>query len=148
MTYFTFSEKAATIHQIDGKIRDASGRFFTKIKYFSKKFKAVESLKFNPFDSKYKKPVKCQTFFSHLLLNARQIDISLDIITLNFELSYDWFPMNELGNLYFSLHSPNTIPEMTLENYIILKPKIQYRFAYSQIKTELLDSRYDTNCFE
>ena len=109
------------------------------------------SLRYNIFDRSQfipNKEVKCITIFSHLIKNNRHIKMNLDILRPNFQLSYDWFPMDSISFIYFSIHSPNTLPELTLENFMLMNPQTHYRFAYSLIKTELLNSRYDTNCFD
>ena len=132
-----------------GLIRDKSSKLIKK-NFISDRdgLSAIDSLKFNPFDRSYTKPIKCITFFSHLVKKTRNLEMILDYLLFNFKLSYDWFPINLISTVYFSIHSPNTLPDMTMENFMIINPKNTYNFSYSVIKTELLDSRYDTNCFE
>jgi hypothetical protein len=47
----------------------------------------------------------------------------------------------------FSMHSPNTLPQMESEdNYIRLRAGYSYSISYSRINTKLLPPYYSTNC--
>ena len=95
------------------------------------------------------KLVKCFTFFSALTHNWREFKIDLEKVTLYYTHQDNWFPTFSETNFYVSIHSPNSLPEMTQDiQFKPLLPNSYYRISYSQINTQLLGTGYDSNCFE
>ena len=84
----------------------------------------------------------------------RPFKINLENILIRLGHSTSWFPHQDLrsqpsmNEYVISFHSPNTIPQYTMKNFMAVQAFKSYTFSYSLVKTELLDSRYDTNCFE
>ena len=91
---------------------------------------------------------ECFTFFSSLNEQWRDFQMNLDRITIMELMShYKWIPPTERDTFYFAVHSPNTIPDLTDENFVEIRNDHFYLFYYSQLNIERLDSNYETNCY-
>jgi len=92
---------------------------------------------------------KCFTFFSKFSNRWKNFKIKDKIFKFLIFRDKDWFPpdANYKEFYYFSIHSPNTLPEMEYEdNYIKLNFGYFYHIYYSRIYTKLLPPSYSTNC--
>ena len=94
---------------------------------------------------------KCYTFFSALRKKWTDFELELDYLTINVSHDNLWFPSGfydmRANAIFFAMHSPNLLPSlMNGENFVILQPQVHYLLTYSQIITELLGNRFDTNC--
>ena len=94
---------------------------------------------------------KCYTFFSALNKKWRDFELEVDYITIQVNHQNLWFPPNIYDNnsneIFFAMHSPNVLPTLMVgENFLIIQTQSRYILTYTQITTELLDSKYDTNC--
>ena len=93
---------------------------------------------------------KCFTLFSSLSKVWREYKINLDKIEIRIFDDLYSYP-EQLGDVYFTVHSPNSLPDFIFGgNFQILKRSEGYTrlITYSQINLNVLDHRYDTNCFE
>ena len=97
---------------------------------------------------------KCFTFFSSLLKQWRDFLFKPNVIEFKlfpspYRYPYHWLPNpNLLSTFSFFIHSPNILPDYNTQNYITVGTDEAILLHYSQIKTELLSSGYDTNCFD
>ena len=98
--------------------------------------------------------IRCLTFFSHLLKKYRDLKINLFHILIHLFTPPSWYPPPifkpnwMFGKIYVQIHSPNTLPEFNGEDFVKVNPFTSNTFSYSQIRTELLDKQFDTNCFK
>ena len=90
---------------------------------------------------------KCFTLFSYLDRSSRNFKINLEHISINLKLSYKWFPLHLMSNIFFAFHSPNSFPsENDITGFDYRTMIIQSE--YNQISLQLLGNSYDTNCYE
>ena len=83
-------------------------------------------------------------FYNNIL---REYDINLKGIDIAIYYKQNWFPINKMSEIYFSMHSPNTIhQDLTDEHFISLKTGQYYIIAFNRLKTILLKPPFDTNC--
>jgi len=133
-----------------GRVRDK----FTNIKYTH-----IQNM--NPIKSftaiNDERPNKCFTFFSKF--NSRRDEFVMDLSHFEIEIRFnDSIQINttlyscpyDLGDysIYFSLHSPLSLPQLTKTNYIKLIQNKEYKISFSRIVTKLLSSPFNTNCRE
>ena len=122
-------------------------RNYSKFKLSDENTEPIESLSLYGYSISTIR--KCFTFFSSLSLKWRNFTMNLDYLSIRLEHSNSWSPSIDFEEYYLSIHSPNTLPELTNdENFIVMNASKDYSVTYSQINTELLDSGYDTNCFK
>ena len=91
---------------------------------------------------------KCFTFFSALNKKWRIFKNYTKYIYIRVINDDKIFPLGYYQNIYLSLHSPNTLPDANGGNYHFLTMGKVYTIKYSRILTRLLESNYDTNCFD
>ena len=89
---------------------------------------------------------KCFTFFSYLDQISRKIYIDLFNLNIMFRATYNWFPLYLLKSIFMAVHSPNSLPISHDTSWNSISINKVNLISYNQIKTELLNSRYDTNC--
>ena len=104
----------------------------------------IESIIMNIDEQNGLEVKKCFTFFSALQKFWRNFTVKMSLAEIHMRSDYMWMP----DHFYFSMHSPNTLPSMTKENFIKLSTVKSHVIYFSQIKTELLGKGYDTNCYE
>ena len=93
------------------------------------------------------KAVKCFTFFSWKFEAWNNYKLRLQQIEFHVWPTRYWFyDVRMWKELWLSIHSPNTIPNFNLENFIKVDFDDYARFHISQVNTELLGKGYDTNC--
>ena len=105
----------------------------------------IESLKvsyFGGYDAQ-----KCFTSFSYLKPIWRTFQFKLDSLEIHLQPKFDWMPSQKFREIMFSIHSPNTLPDVSWENYNVLPMGKIHDMMFNQIHTELLGDGYDTNCF-
>ena len=91
---------------------------------------------------------KCITLFSALDRAWRNFTMKVIRFDLFIQPNYEWMPPESYRGIYFSLHSPNSLPRIKEENFIYLYNKDLHEIFYTQINTELLGNGYDTNCHD
>ena len=106
----------------------------------------VESVNIQWYD-KQSFIVKCWTSFSHLQKKWRDFQMSFELIEVYLYPGSKWLPRGKFYELFFAIHSPNTLPDLTEQNYKRLSTGKINNFHYSQINTKLLGEGYDTNCY-
>ena len=88
---------------------------------------------------------KCFTQFSAISEYWRSFQIDLKMIEIQGYMNYRLLP--PIGNMLLSIHSPNSFPDFSTSNsFIELESSKITEIKYSQIRTELLGGKYDTNC--
>ena len=119
-------------------------------KYFGNLlYEPVESIKIEVNEQSQVELQKCFTFFSGLESFWRNFTFKLSLIEFHlFPRYFIWVPDQLFKEISFSMHSPNTLPRMNKENFILLKTDLIHNFQYSQINTKLLGKGYDTNCYD
>ena len=95
-------------------------------------------------------PMKCLTLFSQLCPVSRKFKIDLKYISLTLEAGAYSFPPHFTQKISLYIHSPNNFPRIGKDTPIIQDIKKAYltTIRYNQITTMLLDSHYDTDCYE
>ena len=91
---------------------------------------------------------KCFTFFSVLNKKWRTFKNNVKFIHLRVINDNKIFPLGSYNTIYFSLHSPNTLPDVNGGNFNFLTMGRVYTIKYSRVLSRLLDRNYDTNCFD
>ena len=94
------------------------------------------------------KPYKCFTFFNSIESAWCNLNIKPNLIALFLEPFYDWMPVDNYQGLHFYLHSPNSFPRLSEENFFYLDKKFIHTILYTKINTQLLGSGYDTICYD
>ena len=131
-----------------------SGKKLRQIKTFNEQDKnilkdsqkyPVESLKIQWYDKHSFITEKCWTSFSHLQKKWRDFQMSFELIEVYIKPDSNWLPRDKFYELHFSIHSPNTLPDLMEQNYKRLSTGKINNFHYSQINTELLGEGFDTN---
>ena len=92
--------------------------------------------------------MKCFTVLSHLNKMYRDMKFDLKQLNVKIELPENSNSFDNYRECSISLHGANTLPNMIDDETISLIYEIENRISYNRISTELLDSRYDTNCYE
>ena len=96
---------------------------------------------------------KCFTLFSHICQVSRKLKVDLKLINVYLKADAYSFPPHINQKINIFIHSPNSLPSFLLEKDTpivldIKKSPVLTNIEYNQVTTELLDSNYDTNCFE
>ena len=93
---------------------------------------------------------KCFTFFSALQKQWRDFKINIKSIFFQILRPYpDNFYPYDNGTFHFAIHSPNTLPVLSNgKDFMHLENNLKYNLHYSRVETQLLDSGFDTNCFD
>ena len=110
--------------------------------------KIIESIKYHGYSGAN---FKCFTLFSQICKVSRKLKIDLKHITIYLKADAFSFPPHINQKLNLFVHSPNSLPQFDQDTPIvqdIKKSLISTTIEYNQVTTELLDSSYDTNCFE
>ena len=93
------------------------------------------------------KTEKCFTYFSALDKKWRNSNIHHDAIYATLYFNEVDINLNKFEEFKFAIHSPNTIIELNDENFEYMSLNKSITVTYSQLSTQLLDHKYDTNCF-
>ena len=91
---------------------------------------------------------RCFTYFNWLKPIWRKYRRPFEVILIGINYDIKHFPKRILNQVYFMIHSPNQLPEFTENNCELLALGKGYVITYSQLRTQLLDSNYDTNCYQ
>ena len=124
---------------------DLFGTYFNKswvdLTNYSFRVEPIESISTRYWDDR--EIEKCFTFHSYLQPIWRETKFKLE--DMMFFINY-WLPQQIVPEIKISMHSPNTLP--LLRDFLVIPTHIPSTVQFSQIKTELLGSDYDTNCQE
>ena len=98
------------------------------------------------FDVEHNIPLtfKCFTLFSHSTSSWSDINMNFDSINLTLKLDKKSYPYTSMNVLPFSIHSPNSFPNIKNINHLYYGN--YYNIRYSQWKIERLGEGYDTDC--
>ena len=91
---------------------------------------------------------KCFTYFSSLEKRWRNFKSYYRVISIIMRYDFKSIPPFFLNMVVVAIHSPNTIPQLQDESFMFFPLKHEYQVTYHKIYTKLLDSNYDSNCFE
>ena len=84
----------------------------------------------------------CLTFFSHLEKEWRDMKINLNRLLLM--IGNEYYEFDETFHL--AIHSQNSLPSE--ENLIKIAYGTENTIQYSEVRTQLLSTGFDTNCFD
>ena len=106
----------------------------------------VDSMNFN--GSPRIKTAKCFTFFSWVFEKWKNLKFKISKIEFYIVPIEGYWYLNSkmFKEIYFSIHSPNTIPYLNFENFIKVNADDYTMFHYFMINTELLGNGFDTDC--
>ena len=105
----------------------------------------IESMNFK--GSPRIKPVKCFTFFSWKFEEFKKFKMQLAWIEFHiFPTQYWFYDIKFWREMWVSIHSPNTIPDFKIENFIKLDYDDYAKFSISSVNTKLLGKGFDTDC--
>ena len=93
-------------------------------------------------------PMKCFTIFSHLNKMYRVIKSNMKQLQIELNRDNEVVLFGSFPKIIVSIHSPNTLPDISEGGTISFWAGSKIFLNYNQIKTELLDNSYDTNCYE
>ena len=92
---------------------------------------------------------KCFSYFNRLQKYWRRFLTSFRMLRITIDHGVPYHSMALTNRLYFSIHSPNILPDLIVpgENFIELKFGYDYDMGFSYIKIEHLE-KYASGCFQ
>ena len=92
---------------------------------------------------------KCFSYFNILQKQWRRFLTSFTTLTIIIDHGVPFHSLAITETLFFSIHSPNILPDLIIpgENFIELKFGYDYDMSFSYIKIEHLE-KYDSGCFK
>ena len=89
---------------------------------------------------------KCFTFFSSLQKRWQDYLTNFKYFTIIIKKNLTLVPFG--NGLLLSVHSPNTLPELSIDDFKHVFFKKGYIITFSRLFTKLLSGGYDTDCFD
>ena len=91
---------------------------------------------------------RCFTYFTRLQKQWRNFKYPFSLIFIRLNYNMKLIPRSIYNHALIAIHSPNRLPDFYDDEFETLTLGKRYLITYSQIRTELLGSDYDTNCYE
>ena len=93
------------------------------------------------------KRTKCFTFFSSISKEWNYIKMNLDSIKVTITNNVNWLPPHIIKHYYSALHSPQTIPELSIgQEFVEILSNVTYHVSFSKLNVDRHQSESDFHC--